>query len=112
MFLDMVVETVVSVEGVGALNLSNTRIDHYFECGTTTGNVANLVWEKLDGSMRFSTIIRNNKLRLDLTPNVQFSVSAIDLGVYSCRDSLTRESVSINIVEGICLSKLFTDVAN
>lgn len=92
--------------GVAALSLSGPQvINHFFDCENIEGNASDLYWEKRSGTNRFPSAIVGNRLRLDMAPG-SGAVFYSDLDVYTCRDSVTGQSVSIDMQGGECLPVL------
>lgn len=89
------------IEGVVALDLAETVTNHFFDCVTSEGGPSDLVWEKENGSNRFPSQIFNNQLRLNLAPDDNIPrADYLDLGVYTCRSTVTGETVSLNVTGG------------
>ncbi len=86
------VTVVVQVQGVVLLKLGGNPVSQFLDCNGTQNNVTNLVWRKDNAETRFSVAARSTGLRLDLT-NAQVS----DEGVYMCVDTVTGDSVPINV---------------
>ena len=84
------------VQGVVALGLgglgSTTR--QYLDCNGTKNAIENLQWSKDNGGS-IATATRSNALRLDLS-----MADDQDEGIYTCRDSMTGDTVSINVTGG------------
>ena len=87
--------TIVRVQGVVALGLGGDPVGRFLDCNGTNNIVTNLVWRKDNAETRFSVTTRSDGKRLDLS-TAQFS----DEGVYMCVDTVTGDSVSINITGG------------
>ena len=85
------------VQGVVALCLGDGRtlIRKYLDCNGTSNAIGNLQWIKDNGTIRLTTAARSNGLRLDIT-----IVDEQDEGIYTCRDSVTGDTVSINVTRG------------
>ena len=97
---------VQQVQGVATLALGGNPVSQFFDCNSTTGSnvIANLVWEKEGGNIRFAVTTRSNTKRLDLAqPNGGPVLDYQDEGIYTCRDMATGESVSLNVTGGKCL---------
>ncbi len=77
------------------LGLGGDTVTQFLDCNGTQNNVNNLVWRKDNAGTRFSVTVRINGKRLDLT-NAQLS----DEGIYMCVDTVTGDSVSINVTGG------------
>ena len=88
--------TVSPVQGIVALGLgglgSTTR--QYLDCNGINNAIANLQWSSDNGGS-ITTAARSNALRLDLS-----SADEQDEGIYTCRDTVTGDSVSINVTGG------------
>ena len=84
------------VQGVLALGLgglgSTTR--QYLDCNGTNNAIGNLQWSKDNGGS-ITTASRSNALRLDLS-----KANDQDEGIYICRDTVTGDTVSINVTGG------------
>ena len=84
------------VQGVVALGLrglgSTTR--QYLDCNGTNNALRNLQWSNDNGGS-ITTASRINALRLDLS-----MADDQDEGIYTCRDSVTGDTVSINVTAG------------
>ncbi len=87
--------TVVRVQGVVALGLGGNPVGQFLDCNGTNNIWTNLVWRKDNAGTRISVTTRSAGLRIDLT-NAQLS----DEGVYMCVDTVTGDSVSINVTGG------------
>ncbi len=87
--------TIVRVQGVVALGLGGDPVGRFLDCNGTNNIVTNLVWRKYNAGTRFSETARITGLRLDLS-TAQLS----DEGEYMCVDTVTGDSVSINITGG------------
>ena len=88
--------TVSRVQGVVALGLGGGGIPtrQYLDCNGTNNAIENLQWSKDNGGS-IATASRSNALRLDLT-----SADEQDEGIYTCRNSVTGDTVSINVTGG------------
>lgn len=87
--------------GVAVLYLdSPNTLEHRFDCQSDEGSVSDLLWQRLDGINRFPTYPVGSQLRLDMAPENESQANSSDLGVYVCRNTLTRESMSLNITGG------------
>ena len=92
---------VYDVEGVAVLNLSDTTINHYFDCVDSIGSSDNLVWLRGGENVRFPLDPRpDNILRMNMSPENGMGVGSSDIGVYTCNNTQRGESVSINITGG------------
>ena len=99
--------TLQTVEGVAVLNLGGPVISQFFDCHTANGMPADLVWSRNGGTQRFPTgvtevvldgeIVRN--LRMDMAP-AGAPVGYPDVDIYTCSDTGTGESASVNITGG------------
>ena len=90
--------TVSRVQGVVALGLGGgggTSTRQYLDCNGTNNAIGNLQWIKDNGALRLTTAARSNALRLDFS-----SAEEQDEGIYTCRDTVTGDSVSINVTGG------------
>ena len=97
---------VQQVQGVATLALGGNPVSQFFDCNSTTGSnaIANLVWEKEGGNIRFAIQERSKRKRLDLVQsNGGPLLNYDDEGIYTCRDIVTGESVSLNVTGGKCL---------
>ncbi len=92
--------TIVRVQGVVALGLGGYLVGQFLDCNGTNNIVTNLVWRKDNAETRFSEITRSDRLRIDVS-NAQLS----DEGIYMCMDTVTGDSVSINVTG--CKEKKF-----
>ena len=96
------------VEGVATLALGGAEVFHFFDCNSTAGlnDANNLIWERDNDPLRFQTDTHGTSRRLDFTkPLVEGEVlDYSDEGVYTCRDVVTMESISLNISGGKWLS--------
>ena len=92
------------VEGVATLGLGGAGVVfHFFDCNSTTGSndVNNLMWEKDNGPLRFEVTTFHTSKRLDFSkPTDGGALDYPDAGVYTCRDVVTMESISLNISGG------------
>ena len=96
------------VEGVAVLNLGGPIISHFFDCHTDIGAPEDLVWSREGGTQRFPTgvldVIFDEEilriLRMDLAPPGA-PVGYGDVDIYTCSDTETGESTSVNITGGI-----------
>ena len=87
--------TIEEVEGVVALALGVRGVNQFLDCTGTHFNGSNLEWRRENGILTFPTQTRSISKRLDLS-NAQYS----DEGIYTCSDSFTNDSISINITGG------------
>ena len=85
------------VQGVVALGLGGggTPTRQYLDCNGTSNAIGNLQWIKDNGAIMLTTATRSNALRLDLS-----IADEQDEGIYTCRDSVTGDSVPINVTGG------------
>ena len=85
------------VQGVIALGLGRggTSTRQYLDCNGTNNAIGNLRWSKDCGTISLTIAARSNALRLDF-----YSVNEHDKGIYTCRDTVTGDSVSINVTGG------------
>ena len=92
------------IEGVATLGLGGADgYFHFFDCNSTTGSndIKNLMWEKDNGPLRFKIETFDRWKRLDLSkPTEGGKLDYSDEGVYTCRDVVTMESISLNISGG------------
>ena len=94
------------VEDVAVLNLvppGPTNFNHFFQCMTNIGNVDDLVWEKDGQVVRFKQKISTNARKMDMSsPLVESEgpLKSADAGLYTCRDTATMDSKSIQIWAG------------
>ena len=88
--------TVSRVQGVVALGLGGlgTPTRQYLDCNGTNNAIENLQWSKDNGGS-ITTASRNHALRLDLS-----MANDQDEGIYTCRDTVTGDTVSINVTGG------------
>ena len=92
-------ETVLSIG-------SNFR--YFFDCATKEGTVSDLVWEKNEGTQRFPVTTENynyegvpfSTLRMNFAPRNAPIAGFNDVGVYTCRNTVTGNMLSINIFGG------------
>ena len=87
--------TVSRVQGVVALGLGGlgTATRQYLDCNGTNNAIENLQWSKDNGGS-ITTASRSHALRLDLSlANDQ------DEGIYTCRDTVTGDTVSSTLQE-------------
>ena len=100
----------IKVEGVAALYLQNSTVNHYFDCNKTGSN--HLIWEREGGPLMFpvESIVNINGIRMNMT-----GIDYPDTGIYTCRDTEGGASVSVNITGGrsvylfACLSVCLLD---
>ncbi len=64
------------------------------DCNGTNNQVANLQYTKDNSVPRFTVQRRSTGLRLDLS-----TATVSDQGIYTCMDTATGDSVSINITK-------------
>ena len=84
---------------------------YFFDCATKESTPNDLVWEKNEGTLRFPVTTENytnegvpfSTRRMDLAPNNGTAAGFSDVGVYTCRDTVTGETLSINITGGIII---------
>ena len=96
------------VEGVAVLNLGGPIISHFFDCHTDIGAPEDLVWTREGGTQRFPTSLAtlvldgelHTILRMDLAPSGA-PAGYPDVDIYTCSDTETGESTSVNITGGI-----------
>lgn len=86
--------TFEEVQGVAALNI-RSQSSHFFECDTSEGIPQHLQWESKGRSFPTEITTDRMNLRLDLA-----DVTNEDSGVYTCVNTITNESLSINITGG------------
>ena len=79
------------------LGRTGVRVNHFFDCNSTTRSASNLRWGKENGSQRFPTSRELYSLRLNMA---DFPVGYSDVGIYTCTDSTTGAQASINITGG------------
>ncbi len=93
--------TSTTVVGLATVDLSApTLTDNYFDCTTTQRNGASLEWSVPPGSSVTISDINNGK-------RVSFdAISMGDLGVYTCMDPVSGESVEITLITGMFNFKL------
>ena len=94
------VTTREQVEVVAALDLEGQAVYHSFECLSFYGG-NNLVWERENGTQRFPTYPVTDGQLLNMSAD-SVSVEISDLGIYTCRDTVRGEEISINITGGLC----------
>ena len=87
--------TVSPVQGLVALGLNGTLTKQYLDCNGTNNAIENLQWNKENGEIRLTVSARSNAQRLDLS-----SANKQDEGIYTCRDTVTGDSMSINVTGG------------
>ena len=81
---------------MATLNLGSEVVYHYFDCNTTGSN--RLTWVRGEGGpLRFSVayLTSINGVRMNMT-----GFDYPDIGTYTCRDTGSGESVSINMTGG------------
>lgn len=94
------------VENVAVLNLVGpgpSNLNHFFQCKTSTGNVADLVWEKDGQKVRFYQRVSIGSKKMDMSRPLVAAEGAVqpgDAGLYTCRDTTTQENRSISIRAG------------
>ena len=68
---------------------------YYFDCTTNLTDGSGLTWSRVSGTQRFPTsVTKSSTLRLDAT-----GISQSDLGVYICSDTLSSDTVTLNITD-------------
>ena len=89
--------TVSPVQELVALGLTgnSTLTKQYLDCNGTNNAIENLQWNKENGAIRLTITARSNARRLDLS-----SANDEDEGIYTCRDTVTGNSMSINVTKG------------
>ena len=95
------------VEGVAVLNLGGPTTSHYFDCHAHIGAPEDLVWTREGGTQRFPTSVFDvvfdgeilRILRMDMAPPGA-PVGYPDVDIYTCSDTETGESTSVNITGG------------
>lgn len=92
-----------NVVGVAALDLGTADQFHYFDCETTAGTFRDLLWERESVTIRFPAFDFNGRLRLNMAPDNEEPVGYSDLDIYTCRNTVTSERISINITGGLHL---------
>ena len=94
---------------MAVLNLEGgASASHFFDCHTEVGTPSDLTWSRENGLQRFPTesasIIVNGQnlttLRLDMAPPGEPNVRNADTGIYTCRNTQTGQSASLNITGG------------
>ena len=96
-----------TVEGVAVLNLGGPVTSHYFDCHTDVGAPEDLVWSREGDTQRFPTSVIDivfdevplRTLRMDMAP-LGAPVGYPDVDIYTCSDTETGESTSVNITGG------------
>ena len=94
--------SIFPVEGVVALDLNNSNVDHFIDCISDI-RPSNLMWEKentTDPLMFRTRNTDNGSLRLQLS-DARAVVGEADLGTYICRDRVTGDSASITLTGGL-----------
>ena len=86
------------VQGLVALGLGGgggTPTRQYLDCNGTSNAVGNLQWNRDSGVISLTISARMRELRLDLS-----SADDQDEGIYTCMDTVTGDTVSINVTGG------------
>ncbi len=88
------------VEGVATVSIGGQNLpDFVFDCNNTKSNGSGIQWSRQGGSEISTQPGTNTGLRL-LFENLEHD----DLDVYTCTDTFTGESVSLNITDGRLIS--------
>ena len=85
-----------TVELEGSLD---NRPSYYFDCVTDLNNGSGLVWTRQSAENRFEVVAIPGNMtgkRLDAT---RPSIESQDLDVYTCKDTLSDEAISVNITD-------------
>jgi len=82
----------VRMQGVVALGLGGVPVSQFLDCNGTQNNVNNLAWRKDNAETRFDVQTRSTGIRLDLS-----TAQPSDEGIYMCVDTVTGDSISINV---------------
>ena len=88
-----------------------SEYSYFFDCATKESTPSDLVWEKNEGTQRFPVTTENythegvpfSTHRMNFAPNNAPAAGYSDVGVYTCRDTVTGETLSINITGGIII---------
>ena len=85
------------VQGIVALGLGGGGVPtrQYLDCNGTNHAIGNLQWNRDNGVISLTISSRMRELRLDLS-----SATEQDEGIYTCMDTVTGDSVSINVTGG------------
>lgn len=100
------------VQGVAVLNLEDPMVLHLFDCSRDAdGSASDLIWERENGLQRFPTSNQEIMLQERSIDTLRLSlfsadVTRGDLGVYTCIDTVSNHTISINITGGITVTKL------
>lgn len=95
---------------MAVLNLGrgNVTVGHFFDCHMEGGTPKNLVWSRANSFQRFPTMTTNLVVDGLVLPTLRLNMSSrngavrhTDVGIYACTNTLTGESVSVNITAGM-----------